>query len=56
MVLASSASMNTIKWVFERFDLEKYFAGKISGADLKQSKPHPEIFELAAGMSGEEKK
>lgn len=47
--------MNTIKWVFEKFDLEKYFAGKISGADLKQSKPHPEIFELAAGISGEEK-
>ncbi|MYY26446.1 HAD family hydrolase [Elizabethkingia anophelis] len=55
MILASSASMNTINWVFERFDLEKYFAGKISGADLKQSKPHPEIFELAAGISGEEK-
>ena len=55
MILASSASMNTINWVFERFDLEKYFAGKISGADLKQSKPHPEIFELAAEMSGEDK-
>ncbi|CDN75233.1 HAD family hydrolase [Elizabethkingia anophelis] len=55
MILASSASMNTINWVFEKFDLEKYFAGKISGADLKQSKPHPEIFELAAGISGEEK-
>ena len=55
MVLASSASMNTINWVFEKFDLEKYFIGKISGADLKESKPHPEIFELAAEMSGENK-
>ncbi|MDE5492991.1 HAD family hydrolase [Elizabethkingia meningoseptica] len=55
MVLASSASMTTINWVFEKFGLEKYFIGKISGADLKESKPHPEIFELAAEMSGEDK-
>lgn len=55
LVLASSAHMTTINWVFETFDLEKYFAAKISGADLKESKPHPEIFELAAEMSGEEK-
>ncbi|QCX52781.1 HAD family phosphatase [Elizabethkingia sp. JS20170427COW] len=56
MVLASSASMTTINWVLQKFDLEKYFIGKISGADLKESKPHPEIFELAAEMSGEDKK
>lgn len=55
LVLASSAHMNTINWVFEKFGLEKYFVGKISGADLKESKPHPEIFELAAKMSGEER-
>ena len=53
MVLASSASMNTINWVFERFGLNPYFIDKISGADLKASKPHPEIFELAAKKSGE---
>ena len=53
MVLASSAHMNTINWVFEKFDLEKYFIAKISGADLKESKPHPEIFDLAAELSGE---
>lgn len=53
LVLASSAHMNTINWVFEKFGLDKYFVGKISGADLKESKPHPEIFELAAKMSGE---
>lgn len=56
LILASSAHMNTINWVFKKFDLEQYFMGKISGADLKESKPHPEIFELAAKMSGEEKK
>ena len=55
LVLASSAHMNTINWVFEKFDLEKFFITKISGADLKESKPHPEIFELAAEMSGESK-
>ncbi|HLR76463.1 MAG TPA: HAD family phosphatase [Balneolaceae bacterium] len=56
MVLASSASMTTINWVFERFGLEEYFIDKISGADLKASKPHPEIFELAAKKAGEDRK
>lgn len=55
LILASSAHMNTINWVFEKFDLEKYFLGKISGADLQESKPHPEIFITAAEMAGEQK-
>src|SRR5699024_6757070 len=29
MVLASSASRNTINWVFERFKLDDYFIGKL---------------------------
>ena len=53
LVLASSASMNTINWVFEKFDLNKFFKAKISGADLRESKPHPEIFEKAAELAGE---
>lgn len=53
MVLASSASHNTINWVFERFNLDRYFLEKLSGTDLTASKPHPEIFELAAKASGE---
>ena len=52
LVLASSASMQTINNVFTRFDLDQYFVAKISGADLKASKPHPEIFEKAAGLAG----
>jgi len=48
MVLASSSSMGNIDRVFNRFDLNQYFTAKISGADLIQSKPHPEIFEKAA--------
>ena len=56
LVLASSASNSTINRVFERFDLDKYFIGKLSGADLKASKPHPEIFENAAKLANTSKK
>lgn len=52
LVLASSASMGTIDSVFERFGLNPYFIDKLSGADLKASKPHPEIFQKAAQSSG----
>lgn len=48
LVLASSASMPNINRIFERFDLDQYFVAKLSGADLKESKPHPEIFIKAA--------
>lgn len=51
LVLASSASMVNINRIFERFDLDKYFKAKISGADLKASKPHPEIFLKAAQLA-----
>lgn len=53
LILASSASMNTINWVFEKFDIGKYFIGKISGADLEESKPNPEIFIKAAEIADE---
>lgn len=52
LVLASSASMFTINNVFSRFDLDKYFKGKLSGADLRKSKPHPEIFINASKITG----
>lgn len=55
LVLASSASMTTINMVFEKFELEKYFIGKISGDELKESKPHPEIFHIAAEIANEPK-
>jgi beta-phosphoglucomutase-like phosphatase (HAD superfamily) len=48
LILASSSAMVNIDRVFNRFDLNQYFTAKISGADLKESKPHPEIFEKAA--------
>lgn len=52
LVLASSASMPNIDRIFLRFDLDQYFVAKLSGADLKESKPHPEIFMKAAIASG----
>ena len=48
LVLASSSAMVNIDRVFDRFNLNQYFTAKISGADLTESKPHPEIFEKAA--------
>lgn len=51
LILASSASMLNIDRIFERFDLNQYFKAKISGADLKASKPHPEIFIKAAQLA-----
>ena len=52
LVLASSAAMTSINQIFERFDLNQYFISKLSGGDLKESKPHPEIFIKAAEASG----
>ncbi|AJR03916.1 HAD family hydrolase [Siansivirga zeaxanthinifaciens] len=52
LILASSASMPSIERIFKRFDLNKYFKAKLSGAELKASKPHPEIFIKAAEASG----
>lgn len=52
LVVASSASMPGIIQIFERFDLNQYFSAKFSGADLKESKPHPELFLKAAAFTG----
>lgn len=52
LVLASSASMPTIHSIFSRFELYPYFKALLSGADLKASKPHPEIFQKATKATG----
>ncbi|MAD12611.1 MAG: ABC transporter ATP-binding protein [Flavobacteriaceae bacterium] len=52
LILASSASMQNINRIFKRFDLDSYFKCKLSGADLKASKPDPEIFIKATEASG----
>lgn len=48
LILASSSAMINIDRVFNRFNLNLYFTAKISGADLTESKPNPEIFNKAA--------
>ena len=48
LILASSSAMVNIDRVFNRFNLNQYFTAKISGADLTDSKPNPEIFNKAA--------
>jgi len=55
LILASSASMPNINRVFKRFELDQYFTAKISGADLIESKPNPEIFEKAAALGSTSK-
>ena len=56
LVLASSASMENIEMIFKKFDLNQYFQAKVSGGDLKESKPNPEIFIKATELSGNSKK
>ncbi len=50
--LASSATMENINTVLDKFSLTRYFLRKISGAELENSKPHPEIFLKTAEWSG----
>ena len=52
LVLASSATMPSIDRIFNKFELNPYFKTKLSGADLKASKPHPEIFINAVEATG----
>ncbi len=51
LIVASSASKVTIERVFNRFGLHQYFSHIVSGEDFEKSKPHPAIFEYAAGLS-----
>ena len=51
MLLASSSHMTVIDIVIDKFHLSEFFIGKISGTDLKFSKPHPEIFLKAAKLA-----
>ena len=51
LILASSAAKVTIERVFIRFNLHQYFTHIVSGEDFPDSKPHPAIFEYAAGLS-----
>ncbi len=49
--IASSSSSDIIARVIEINGLGKYFEGYVSGDDVSQSKPSPEIFLKAAGLA-----
>lgn len=51
LVVASSASKETINRVFNRFGLHQYFSHIVSGEDFPKSKPHPAIFLKAAELA-----
>jgi len=51
LILASSSANVTIRRIFDRFNLHRYFSHIVSGEDFPKSKPHPAIFEHAASLS-----
>lgn len=48
IALASSSSREIVDTVLERFGLSGFFNVTVSGSEVVESKPHPEIFLLAA--------
>lgn len=52
LALASSASRKTIEIVLDKFKLYRYIQTTISGDDIDNGKPAPDIFLYAAGMLG----
>ncbi|MEM7101724.1 MAG: HAD family hydrolase [Bacteroidota bacterium] len=52
LLLASSASRSNINLVLEKFGMTDLFSHKISGDELPNSKPHPEIFLTAGKLAG----
>jgi HAD superfamily hydrolase (TIGR01509 family) len=52
LIVASSSEREIIDAIFERFELNQYFAHKVSGADFPESKPNPAIFLKAVELSG----
>ena len=55
LIVASSSEIEIIDAIFDRFDLNKYFSYKLSGADFPESKPNPAIFLKAVEISGHSK-
>ena len=52
LAVASSAAKKRIDLVIAMFNMDKYFSVKISGEQVRQSKPAPDIFLLAAKTLG----
>jgi len=51
MILASSASSENIDIVLNKFGIAHYFKFRMSGANFRHSKPHPEIFLTSASIT-----
>ena len=51
LVLASSSYMEVIEIVLEKFNISNYFMARVSGTELANSKPHPEIFLKSAKLA-----
>ena len=54
MILASSAAKENIDLLFGELGIEKYFPCIVSGREVTESKPSPQIFLLAAEKCGTE--
>ena len=52
VALASSSNKELIDEMLHKFSIEEYFDVIVSGSDVKHSKPHPEIFLMAAKRLG----
>lgn len=50
LALASSSSREVVNAVLKKFELDDFFAAVITGSDVQNSKPHPEIFLKASQM------
>jgi HAD superfamily hydrolase (TIGR01509 family) len=50
LMLASSSPRDQVDCVLEKFGLEKYFIASVSGDEVKNGKPDPEIFIRAMSM------
>jgi HAD superfamily hydrolase (TIGR01509 family) len=53
-LIASSSHTDAIDAIVEKLDLPNYFMARLSGAELKHSKPNPEIFLQAAKLANAE--
>ena len=52
MFVASSSSGEIIEAVMKRLNIRAYFDGIVSGDDVKNSKPAPDIFLKASELAG----
>lgn len=52
VAVASSASSKRIETILGLVDLEEIFEIKVSGDDIKNAKPHPEVYLLTAKLLG----